>query len=336
MEDVGIKLFGKKIVLPDTINLRVISPAATTDPNGGSRDDKDGGFVKTCLEKEKVNREVANKDQSKANHNEPRQESDNPKTPSINEETRAQVPEHKQTNDQQLKTLKKPDKILPCPRCTSMDTKFCYFNNYNVNQPRHFCKSCQRYWTAGGAMRNMPVGAGRRKNKNSNPTFDSFPENIKVKNEFYSNIPKFHSVPSPAVSWPYNHINASTPIPPPIIPSTPIYPSTYYNCVPFLPQFESGTNLGKHSRDEVLMRSLYCDDTLKKQKNSILIPKTLRIDDLDEAAKSSIWVSLGIKNENFKAFQEKGEKKHQVATNSPLQHANPAAFSRSVCFQETA
>lgn len=65
------------------------------------------------------------------------------------------------------KTLKKPDKILPCPRCNSMDTKFCYFNNYNVNQPRHFCKNCHRYWTAGGTMRNVPVGAGRRKNKNT-------------------------------------------------------------------------------------------------------------------------------------------------------------------------
>ncbi|XP_021310871.1 cyclic dof factor 2 isoform X2 [Sorghum bicolor] len=67
----------------------------------------------------------------------------------------------------QDKALKKPDKILPCPRCNSMDTKFCYYNNYNVNQPRHFCKNCQRYWTAGGTMRNVPVGAGRRKSKNS-------------------------------------------------------------------------------------------------------------------------------------------------------------------------
>ncbi|XP_042481605.1 cyclic dof factor 2-like [Macadamia integrifolia] len=67
----------------------------------------------------------------------------------------------------QEKVLKKPDKILPCPRCNSLDTKFCYFNNYNVNQPRHFCKNCQRYWTAGGTMRNVPVGAGRRKNKHS-------------------------------------------------------------------------------------------------------------------------------------------------------------------------
>lgn len=52
---------------------------------------------------------------------------------------------------------------LPCPRCKSRETKFCYFNNYNVNQPRHFCRGCHRYWTAGGALRNVPVGAGRRK-----------------------------------------------------------------------------------------------------------------------------------------------------------------------------
>lgn len=63
------------------------------------------------------------------------------------------------------KPMRRPDKILPCPRCNSSDTKFCYFNNYNVNQPRHFCKSCQRYWTAGGTVRNVPVGAGRRRNK---------------------------------------------------------------------------------------------------------------------------------------------------------------------------
>lgn len=74
------------------------------------------------------------------------------------------------TGNLQDKALKKPDKILPCPRCKSMDTKFCYFNNYNVNQPRHFCKNCQRYWTAGGTMRNVPVGAGRRRNKTSIPS----------------------------------------------------------------------------------------------------------------------------------------------------------------------
>ncbi|KAL0351947.1 UNVERIFIED_CONTAM: Dof zinc finger protein DOF1.7 [Sesamum calycinum] len=37
---------------------------------------------------------------------------------------------------------------LPCPRCDSTNTKFCYYNNYNLSQPRHFCRSCRRYWTA--------------------------------------------------------------------------------------------------------------------------------------------------------------------------------------------
>ncbi|XP_054783327.1 dof zinc finger protein DOF3.1-like [Prosopis cineraria] len=53
---------------------------------------------------------------------------------------------------------------LKCPRCDSMNTKFCYYNNYNLSQPRHFCKSCRRYWTKGGTLRNIPVGGGSRKN----------------------------------------------------------------------------------------------------------------------------------------------------------------------------
>ncbi|KAI4306388.1 hypothetical protein L6164_029669 [Bauhinia variegata] len=73
---------------------------------------------------------------------------------------------------------KRPDKIIPCPRCKSMETKFCYFNNYNVNQPRHFCKGCQRYWTAGGALRNVPVGAGRRKAKPPNRGEAGFSEGV--------------------------------------------------------------------------------------------------------------------------------------------------------------
>jgi Dof domain, zinc finger len=78
-------------------------------------------------------------------------------------------------------SLKKPDKIRPCPRCRSMDTKFCYFNNYNVNQPRHFCKNCQRYWTAGGSMRNVPVGAGRRKSKSNQSSLPA--------SHFYRSLP---------------------------------------------------------------------------------------------------------------------------------------------------
>lgn len=63
---------------------------------------------------------------------------------------------------------------LKCPRCDSLNTKFCYYNNYNLSQPRHFCKSCRRYWTKGGVLRNVPVGGGcrkakRTKSKPSNP-----------------------------------------------------------------------------------------------------------------------------------------------------------------------
>ncbi|KAL5557158.1 hypothetical protein UlMin_039394 [Ulmus minor] len=63
---------------------------------------------------------------------------------------------------------------LPCPRCDSTNTKFCYYNNYNFSQPRHFCKSCRRYWTHGGTLRDIPVGGGSRKNakrsRTANPT----------------------------------------------------------------------------------------------------------------------------------------------------------------------
>ncbi|KAK1407313.1 hypothetical protein QVD17_38927 [Tagetes erecta] len=335
MEDPGIKLFGKKIVLPVISNnnhLPAISTAAGEEHSGGKHiSDNSIGHD--------VNRASAEKkDQLKANCSETKAESDTPKTPSINEETK-----HESSNSQP-KTLKKPDKILPCPRCTSMDTKFCYYNNYNVNQPRHFCKSCQRYWTAGGAMRSMAVGAGRRKNKNpashsryitvsqeTVKTTDLVPENVQENNGYH---PKVHCFPG--VSWPYIPV-------PTILPTMPIYPSTYWSCIPFLPPSTptiTDSVLGKRSPDESLMKSKDCDDKSKKPKNSVLIPKTLRIDDPDEAARSSIWATLGIKNENFKAFQDKSKetKKHQetTTTTSHALQANPAALSRSILFQETA
>ncbi|XP_039130418.1 dof zinc finger protein DOF3.7-like [Dioscorea cayenensis subsp. rotundata] len=58
---------------------------------------------------------------------------------------------------------------LKCPRCNSSNTKFCYYNNYSLSQPRHFCKSCKRYWTLGGSLRNVPVGGSSRKNKRLKP-----------------------------------------------------------------------------------------------------------------------------------------------------------------------
>ncbi|GFZ04244.1 DOF zinc finger protein 1 [Actinidia rufa] len=76
--------------------------------------------------------------------------------PSTYQQIQPQFPEHEH---------------LKCPRCNSTNTKFCYYNNYNLSQPRHYCKNCRRYWTKGGALRNIPVGGGSRKNtkRSSNP-----------------------------------------------------------------------------------------------------------------------------------------------------------------------
>ncbi|TKY63270.1 Dof zinc finger protein [Spatholobus suberectus] len=66
-----------------------------------------------------------------------------------------------------MANLPMPEAALKCPRCESTNTKFCYFNNYSLSQPRHFCKTCRRYWTRGGTLRNVPVGGGCRRNKQS-------------------------------------------------------------------------------------------------------------------------------------------------------------------------
>ncbi|KAF8711081.1 hypothetical protein HU200_029086 [Digitaria exilis] len=65
----------------------------------------------------------------------------------------------------------KLDRALNCPRCDSTNTKFCYYNNYSVTQPRYYCKACHRYWTQGGILRNVPVGGGSRKNNKQQRAF---------------------------------------------------------------------------------------------------------------------------------------------------------------------
>ena len=111
----------------------------------------------------------------------------------------------------------------------------------------------------------------------------------------------------------------------------------------------SSSTLGKHSRDGEILNptSSEKEDHIKENSSSernVLIPKTLRIDDPTEAAKSSIWATLGIKNEKFnsvnggglyKAFQSKGNDKNHVVETSPVLQANPAALSRSISFLES-
>ncbi|XP_059276407.1 dof zinc finger protein DOF4.6 [Lycium ferocissimum] len=72
------------------------------------------------------------------------------------------------------------DQALNCPRCNSTNTKFCYYNNYSLSQPRYFCKTCRRYWTAGGSLRNIPVGGGSRKNKKSSSNSSPYNSNNHV------------------------------------------------------------------------------------------------------------------------------------------------------------
>ncbi|XP_074277488.1 cyclic dof factor 1-like isoform X2 [Silene latifolia] len=291
--------------------------------------------------------------------------------------------------------LKKPDKILPCPRCKSMDTKFCYYNNYNVNQPRHFCKACQRYWTAGGTMRNVPVGAGRRKSKNSAARFCQItvsedgvhrpgiktlsfgPDNQGVENmddrssgstvtalsmEEQSKKtrseanPHFNGFANPMQCFqgpPYMW-HPAVPFCPTIYPM-PIFHHPYWNGspvpwnVPWVPNLSSPTapTLGKHTRDgEIITPSMNTSSSSSTSTNTILTPKTLRIDDPNEAAKSSIWTTLGIRKDKgdciskgfFNSLQSKevDKKKDGEVEVSAAFKANPVALCRSVDFQERA
>ncbi|KAG8649887.1 hypothetical protein MANES_08G152100v8 [Manihot esculenta] len=152
-KDPAFKLFGRKIPVPNT--QIPAKPPSQNSCNELKKGGTDGPNDDNSGEPNKSNASGTAKEESQ--------------TPMLVDETKgtskSNVDQVENNSVDQEKVFKKPDKILPCPRCNSLDTKFCYFNNYNVNQPRHFCKNCQRYWTAGGTMRNVPIGAGRRKNK---------------------------------------------------------------------------------------------------------------------------------------------------------------------------
>ncbi|KAG1359549.1 dof zinc finger protein 4 [Cocos nucifera] len=73
-----------------------------------------------------------------------------------------EIPKPKSEGKTQEQQQRQKPAPLRCPRCESANTKFCYYNNYNKSQPRHFCRACRRHWTDGGTLRNVPVGGGRR------------------------------------------------------------------------------------------------------------------------------------------------------------------------------
>ncbi|KAH6823441.1 hypothetical protein C2S53_014649 [Perilla frutescens var. hirtella] len=113
-------------------------------------------------------------------------------------------------------TARPQEPSVKCPRCDSPNTKFCYYNNYSLTQPRHFCKTCRRYWTKGGALRSVPIGGGCRKNKkmrsspplsgdsNSNGSSSDigglkFFHGVSPAMDFQLNFPRIHSSPTTAI-----------------------------------------------------------------------------------------------------------------------------------------
>nr|GMD14363.1 dof zinc finger protein DOF4.5-like [Ipomoea batatas] len=66
-----------------------------------------------------------------------------------------------------------PPSPRQCPRCHSDDTKFCYFNNYNMNQPRYYCRACKRHWTHGGIQRDIPIGGKSNKGRKSTKRYEN-------------------------------------------------------------------------------------------------------------------------------------------------------------------
>ncbi|XP_020242568.1 dof zinc finger protein DOF3.7-like, partial [Asparagus officinalis] len=99
------------------------------------------------------------------------------------------------------------EQALPCPRCNSTNTKFCYYNNYSLTQPRYFCKTCRRYWTEGGSLRNVPVGGGSRKNKKHSTSTSTSTSNPATKINHNINLQPPPLLPmSSAMMKPYDEI----------------------------------------------------------------------------------------------------------------------------------
>lgn len=364
-----IKLFGKTISFqfPNTIHFN----STIFDDNHEKR--KEISYSEEVHSSSSVSDEVT----KKSEESDLTKESDisipteEPKTPSIETETDSEMEKFENNSKS---PLTKPDKLLPCPRCNSAHTKFCYYNNYNLTQPRYFCKNCQRYWTSGGTMRKLEVGSGRRKNKNSSTSQhhqikvsesiqatqfldfgSSSPANSKTNfikksqncfgngfesKEFSCDRSSIGSSDSVGNGARTNHVIRESFNP----NSQSFYPVMFYQspspwgCFPYFysPNCNSQI-LGKRSRET---------ETLPNQEeNNLWFPKTQRIDDRDESAKSLIFSALGIKNEKndkikmkavFKAVESNENDEQFVRNNSLALQANPAAFARSLNFHENA
>ncbi|XP_010277571.1 PREDICTED: dof zinc finger protein DOF5.7-like [Nelumbo nucifera] len=122
-----------------------------------------------------------------------------------------------QNGGRKTASLRPPEQPLKCPRCDSSNTKFCYYNNYSLTQPRHFCKTCRRYWTKGGALRNVPIGGGCRKNKRgkSSSRLSGDPKDSGAPSSDIGGLKFFHGL-SPSTEFqlcgglPFSRLHSST------------------------------------------------------------------------------------------------------------------------------
>ncbi|KAF8099947.1 hypothetical protein N665_0235s0044 [Sinapis alba] len=365
--DTEIKLFGRTITSLVAVNHYDPSPLSAA--HGGSDQSKEASSCSSssCSPSIRPDRVLADKNEQENSRfkdpyilshlNEPPKVASeilSPISSKTNTDQQSEITTTTSTSDDKPTTLKKPDKILPCPRCESANTKFCYYNNYNVSQPRYFCRNCQRYWTSGGSMRNVPVGSGRRKNKgwassnhylqvtsedydnnnNNSGTILSFGSSESSVTETGKNQPGDTKITSDSVSQEQKtrqgflppqvmFANNSSPWPyqwSPTGPNPNFYPVPFYwGCtVPIWPTSETPPCLGKRSRDQ----------TEGGNKGAATIPRAGLVGST-KAERKTEGFSL------FNGFETKGSNRGSLFPETSINlQVNPAAMSRSMNFRE--
>lgn len=140
-----------------------------------------------------------------------------------------------------------------CPRCDSTNTKFCYYNNYCLTQPRYFCKTCRRYWTQGGTQRNVPVGGGSRKGKRNKPASTtgetSEPQSLSslaksITAEANSSMPTTHLAANASAS-----ATAAAPALAMMLPAPPYFPGGGFSSVDSPQLFDHPVNYCGYNMD---------------------------------------------------------------------------------------
>ncbi|TVU06189.1 hypothetical protein EJB05_49388, partial [Eragrostis curvula] len=121
------------------------------------------------------------------------------------------------------------EEALKCPRCDSNNTKFRYYNNYNMSQPRYLCKTCRRFWTQGGTLRNVPVGGACCKNKRSSSLSSASPSSSNTTSRAINNnmptLPGLTSISNVLPAFMSTGFEFSLPFAPPLSLSDSMVPA---------------------------------------------------------------------------------------------------------------